>query len=526
MKMNEYEDAVHVWGRVWMLGALAVMLAVPVAMCLRFGAWPGLVAPVYWTVSAIEVFTYAPMLGSGGTYLAFVTGNITNLKAPAAINAMTAADIMPGSEKGEVLSTIAIAVTSIVTTIILALGVMLFSTFAPVLEMPVLRPAFKMILPQLETFRRADGRDDPHLPRRPFAVRCGQPSRAARRPRLCRFGAISLQKGAGMNVAFFLTAFAFLAAIFVAVVLVRALLFAPAAAEAPAEIPVSFDETPVTDHLAQMLRIPTVSNLDSSKVDFARFAEFRSLLETLYPTVALSCERELAGATGVLYRWKGKRAESPTVLMAHYDVVPADGEGWTHPPFAGEVDSDGVLWGRGAIDTKITLCGIMEAAELHLKNGFVPENDIYLAFSGDEEIMGPSALAVVDALENRGIRPALVLDEGGAVVANVFPGVTKKCAVIGVTEKGIMNVLFSAKSNGGHSSAPPVKNPVGRLAAAIRRVEDHPFPARLTPASRAMFDTMGRHSSFAYKILFANLWCFFPVLKKICSLTGGELNST
>jgi len=328
-----------------------------------------------------------------------------------------------------------------------------------------------------------------------------------------------------MNVAFFLTAFAFLAAIFVAVVLVRAILFAPAAAEAPAEIPVSFDETPVTDHLAQMLRIPTVSNLDSSKVDFARFAEFRSLLETLYPTVALSCERELAGATGVLYRWKGKRAESPTVLMAHYDVVPADGEGWTHPPFAGEVDSDGVLWGRGAIDTKITLCGIMEAAELHLKNGFVPENDIYLAFSGDEEIMGPSALAVVDALENRGIRPALVLDEGGAVVANVFPGVTKKCAVIGVTEKGIMNVLFSAKSNGGHSSAPPVKNPVGRLAAAIRRVEDHPFPARLTPASRAMFDTMGRHSSFAYKILFANLWCFFPVLKKICSLTGGELNA-
>lgn len=158
MKMNDYENAVHVWGRVWMLGALAVMLAVPVAMCIRFGAWPGLVpvlkgllgvAPVYWTVSAIEVFTYAPMLGSGGTYLAFVTGNITNLKAPAAINAMTAADILPGSEKGEVLSTIAIAVTSIVTTIILALGVLLFRSFAPVLEMPVLRPAFKMILPAL-----------------------------------------------------------------------------------------------------------------------------------------------------------------------------------------------------------------------------------------------------------------------------------------------------------------------------------------------------------------------------------------
>jgi len=283
----------------------------------------------------------------------------------------------------------------------------------------------------------------------------------------------------------FLTVPAFLAALallFIAVVLVRAFLFVPPAAVLPAgagspdapaasapDTPAGFDEATVTDHLARMLRIPTVSNLDSARVDFARFAEFRSLLETLYPTVARSCDRELAGATGVFYRWKGRTDGSATVLMAHYDVVPADGEGWTHPPFAGVLDSDGVLWGRGAIDTKITLCGIMEAAELHLKNGFVPEHDVYLAFSGDEEIMGQSALAIVDALESRGIRPALVLDEGGAIVSNVFPGVAKKCAVIGVTEKGIMNVRFTAKSAGGHSSAPPVRNPVGALASAIRR---------------------------------------------------------
>jgi hypothetical protein len=156
--LTGYENEVHVWGRLWMLSALAVMLAVPVFMSIQFGAWPGFVpvlkgllgvAPVYWTVSAIEVLTYAPMLGSGGTYLAFVTGNITNLKAPAAINAMTAADIKPGTEEGEVISTIAIAVTSIATTVILAAGVLLFSTLAPVLELPVLKPAFKMILPAL-----------------------------------------------------------------------------------------------------------------------------------------------------------------------------------------------------------------------------------------------------------------------------------------------------------------------------------------------------------------------------------------
>lgn len=157
-KVRSYEDSVHFYGRIWMLSALLMMILVPVSMCLYFGAWPsamdvlkGLlgVAPIYWVVCSIEVFTYAPMLGSGGTYLAFVTGNITNLKAPAAINAMEAADVKPGSEKGEVISTIAIATTSIVTTIILALGALLFAQLTPILESPTLKPAFDMVLPAL-----------------------------------------------------------------------------------------------------------------------------------------------------------------------------------------------------------------------------------------------------------------------------------------------------------------------------------------------------------------------------------------
>ncbi len=156
--VKSYEAHVHTYGRIWMVSALIMMLLVPVSMCVYFNAWPGVmpvlkgllgVAPIYWTVCTIEVFTYAPMLGSGGTYLAFVTGNITNLKAPAAINAMQAADVKPGSEKGEAISTIAIATTSIVTTVILALGVLLFAQLAPVLNSPVLQPAFKNILPAL-----------------------------------------------------------------------------------------------------------------------------------------------------------------------------------------------------------------------------------------------------------------------------------------------------------------------------------------------------------------------------------------
>lgn len=158
MNSKDYAAHVHTYGRVWMVTALIMMLLVPVSMCVYSGTWPDVlsvlkgllgVAPIYWTVCTIEVFTYAPMLGSGGTYLAFVTGNITNLKAPAAINAMEAAKVKPGSEEGEVISTIAIATTSIVTTIILAAGVLLFSTLTPILESPVLKPAFEMILPAL-----------------------------------------------------------------------------------------------------------------------------------------------------------------------------------------------------------------------------------------------------------------------------------------------------------------------------------------------------------------------------------------
>ena len=157
-QQKEYSVQVHAYGRAWMIAALIMMLMVPVSICIYFGVWPnaldvlaGLlgVAPIYWVVCSIEVFTYAPMLGSGGTYLAFVTGNITNLKAPAAINAMEAAKVKPGSEEGEVISTIAIATTSIVTTLILGAGVLLFAQMQPILKSPVLQPAFKMILPAL-----------------------------------------------------------------------------------------------------------------------------------------------------------------------------------------------------------------------------------------------------------------------------------------------------------------------------------------------------------------------------------------
>ncbi len=311
--------------------------------------------------------------------------------------------------------------------------------------------------------------------------------------------------------------------LFIAIITVRAVLFRPHETNSPGMDAPDFDREVVSGHLARMIRIPTVSSRDPAQVDSSKFEEFRVLLESLYPAVTAQCERTMLGETGVVYRWPGKVPDDPTVLMAHYDVVAADPAEWEKDPFSGEIDADDVLWGRGAIDTKITLCSILEAVEKRLQERFVPEHDVYLSFSGDEEIMGPSAPAIVDWMEEKGIRPALVLDEGGAVVTGVFPGLIKPCAVVGITEKGVLDVELSARAAGGHSSAPALRQPVVDLADAITRLAKKPFPLRLTPAAAQMFDTLGRHSSFAFRILFANLWCFLPLFKLVCKLSGGEI---
>lgn len=156
--MNEYINKTDKFGKIWIWSAVVVVLMVPVAICMYFNAWPegsavlkGLlgVAPIYWTVGVIEVITYSPMLGTGGTYLAFVTGNITSIKAPSALNAMENMGVKPGSDEGEIISTLAIATSSIVTTIVLVIGVVFLAAISPILDSPALKPAFDNILPAL-----------------------------------------------------------------------------------------------------------------------------------------------------------------------------------------------------------------------------------------------------------------------------------------------------------------------------------------------------------------------------------------
>lgn len=312
--------------------------------------------------------------------------------------------------------------------------------------------------------------------------------------------------------------------VFLAVILIRTAAFKPKAQAAAAPAPVQVDEEKAVGDLQRMIQCKTVSFREQEKEDRAEFDKFRALLRELYPRVHEAMSLERIGRSGLLYHWKGRGKGAPSVFMAHYDVVPANEAAWDKPPFAGVIE-DGVLWGRGTLDTKGTLCGVMEGAETLLGQGYVPENDIYLAFAGDEEIAGPTAPAMVDELEKRGIHPALVVDEGGAVVENVFPGVNQPCALIGIGEKGMMNLRLSLEGQGGHASAPPAHTPVGVLAKAVVDIENHPFRFQLTKPAREMFDTLGRHSTFVYRMIFANLWYFKPVLNAICKKSGGELNA-
>ena len=312
--------------------------------------------------------------------------------------------------------------------------------------------------------------------------------------------------------------------VFLAVLVLRALMFNPKPQPQLDAEPIDFDKDAAVSALQQLVRCKTVSNVDPALEDNAEFEKLINLLPELYPHIVKACTFTRFPDRGLLFHWQGKAHDKPSVMMAHYDVVPVQEDMWEKPPFAAILE-DGVLWGRGTLDTKVTLNGALSAANYLVQKGVVPEQDIYFAFSGGEEVNGKGAENIVNYFAQQGIVPALVVDEGGAVVENVFPGVNVPCGMIGIAEKGMINVRYTVRSGGGHASAPLSKSPVTDLAKACRKVVDNPFPMHLTPPVAALFDTLGRQSSFVYKLIFANLWCFKPILNLICISSGGEMNA-
>ena len=216
----------------------------------------------------------------------------------------------------------------------------------------------------------------------------------------------------------------------------------------------------------------------------------------------------------------GTSHREPTVLMAHYDVVPVT-EGWDHDPFLGEI-VDGYLYGRGAIDTKCTMACALSALEVALKDNYVPNNDLYLIFGANEEVYGDSQYNIVMKMKEEGIKPALVFDEGGGVMSNAFPGVSKDTAFLGVVEKGMVNIKLTYEGNGGHSSTPKKNGPIIKMSKALAKLEKNPMKPQYTKTIKELLNIMGRNCSFGLKLVFANMWLFKGLVKKLFTMLSAD----
>jgi len=272
--------------------------------------------------------------------------------------------------------------------------------------------------------------------------------------------------------------------------------------------------------LQALVRIPTVSHRDPQQVDVQAFDDLLTELERQFPLLHERLELTRIHTHGLLFRWAGAAAERPVVLMAHLDVVPVEGT-WQHPPFSGEI-VDGSIWGRGTLDDKGCVVAICEAVETLLEDGVTPAQDVWLSFGCDEEVAGVAAQQAVEELRRRAVRPWFVLDEGGAIASEAFPGVGAPIGVVGVTEKGVTSVELTATGRGGHASTPARWGPTARIARAITRLEKSPMAASVPEPTLELFRRMAPHAPLPLRPLMAGAERIRPLLTKALLAAGPE----
>jgi len=308
-----------------------------------------------------------------------------------------------------------------------------------------------------------------------------------------------------------------LAVILTGIVLVKTLSFQSLQIEVdPVSMP-DFDYEEAAGRLGEAIRIPTISHEDTTLRDVAAFNAFIRFVGENYPLVHSGLQPELVNRYSLLYTWPGTDASlDPWLLMGHYDVVPVEPAtlaDWDYEPFGGEI-ANGYIWGRGALDNKNSVMGILEAVEWLLSEGYEPARTLYLAFGHDEEIGGEmGAKAIAALLESRGIRLAMVMDEGGVVISGAMPGIGAPVALIGTSEKGYLNIELVAQDEGGHSSMPPAMTASGRIARAVVRLQDNPLPATMDAAS-PMFAYLAPEMGFGQRMALSNTWLLGSVIRK------------
>ena len=273
------------------------------------------------------------------------------------------------------------------------------------------------------------------------------------------------------------------------------------------------EKTPIADatlqRLAQAVQLPTVSS--ESKVDTTNYEKLDSFISKNYPLLDSLLQKEKINNFSYIYKWQGKKANlNPVLLAAHLDVVPVEESSldkWQHPPFSGKIVDD-AIWGRGTMDDKSSVFGILEAVSMLLAADYTPERTIYLAFGHDEEVSGVNgAQAIARELQRQNIEFEFVLDEGSLIVDNALAGLSQPLALIGIAEKGYTTLTLTANlEEGGHSSMPPAETAVGVLSKAIYTLQENPFPAKIDGAVKNMLEHIGPEMGTFNKVLFANLW--------------------
>lgn len=283
--------------------------------------------------------------------------------------------------------------------------------------------------------------------------------------------------------------------------------------------PLAIDTAAVADKLAGAIRFQTVPSLEDPAFNAGEFRKLHAFLEQRFPLVHGRLKREFVGELSLLYTWPGSDAAAkPVMLMAHHDVAPiAPGtEGkWEHPPFSGRVQ-DGYVWGRGAWDDKGNLVAQLEAIEMLLATGFQPRQTVYLFSGADEEVAGlRGAKQAARLLQERKVRLDFVIDEGLVLTEGVIPGVAAPAALVGVAEKGYTSIRLKVSAPPGHSSMPPPAGTtaVGRMAAALQRLEAEQFPAELKGVARELFGTLAPEMRGLQRVALSNLWLFGPLVE-------------
>lgn len=309
-------------------------------------------------------------------------------------------------------------------------------------------------------------------------------------------------------------------ALVVAVVLVRTALIAGPPPLVSSPPPISVNSMDVAKHLAAAVRFKTISYGDGvhDAQKNMQLDALRAWMEQTYPAFHHAATREIIGKS-LLFTWKGKNPNAkPILLMAHMDVVPVvpgTAKDWSHDAFSGDI-AEGFVWGRGAIDDKGCLITLLDAAERLARSGFTPERTIMFAFGQDEEVGGNEGNGnIAKILAARHVHFAWVLDEGGAIFNEPFPGVQQPVAYMAVAEKGYLTLQLVAHGTGGHSSRPTHDLAIARLSEAVLKVVNHPFASGIDDIQREQFSILAPYMPFFQRMLLANLWLTGPVLSNI-----------